>query len=190
MKNKIFIVLSSPSGGGKTTVAHHLMSIYPNAKFSISATTRPPRHNEINGKDYYFLSKEEFLNKINNNELVEYEEIFGNYYGTLKSELDKARTNNNILIFDVDVKGALSIKKLYPDESLLIFIAPPSLEILEQRLRNRNTETDEQIKTRISRAKMELDQVDKFDYVIVNNQLEKTLDTVTEIAKKEIKELA
>ena len=186
MKNKSFIVLSSPSGGGKTTVAKHLMAKYPQISFSISATTRNMRPGETNGKDYYFLTKEDFKAKIANNELVEYEEIFGNYYGTLISELQRAKDENKILLFDVDVKGALSIKKFYPEESILIFLAPPSIEILEQRLRNRNTESEEQLSKRLARAKSEIDQADKFDYLIINNILDETLQNAVNIVKNQI----
>lgn len=186
MNKKRFIVLSSPSGGGKTTVAKYLMGKYPQISFSISATTRNIRPGEVDGKDYYFLSKEEFKSKIEQDELVEYEEIFGNYYGTLVSELQRAKNEDKILLFDVDVKGALSIRKFYPEESLLIFLSPPSIEILEQRLRNRNTENEEQLSKRLARAKSEIDQADKFDYLIINNLLDETLDKSENIIKKEI----
>lgn len=186
MKNKSFIVLSSPSGGGKTTVAKYLIGKYPQISFSISATTRSKRPGEIEGKDYYYLSKEEFLKKIERGELIEYEEIFGNYYGTLVSQLQRAKNDNRILLFDVDVKGALSIKKFYPEESLLIFLSPPSMEVLEERLRNRNTENEEQLAKRLSRAKSEIEQANKFDYLITNNILDETLEKSEIIVKKEI----
>lgn len=186
MNKKRFIVLSSPSGGGKTTVAKYLMGKYSQISFSISATTRNLRPGEIDGKDYYFLSKEVFKNKIDRGELIEYEEIFGNYYGTLLSELLRAKNEDKILLFDVDVKGALSIRKHYPQESLLIFLAPPNIEILEQRLRNRNTENEEQLSKRLARAKSEIEQANKFDYLIVNNLLDETLEKSENIIKKEI----
>lgn len=186
MNKKRFIVLSSPSGGGKTTVAKYLMGKYPQISFSISATTRNIRTGEVDGKDYYFLSKEEFKSKIEQDELVEYEEIFGNYYGTLVSELQRAKNEDKILLFDVDVKGALSIRKFYPEESLLIFLSPPSIEILEQRLRNRKTENEEQLSIRLARAKSEIDQAEIFDYLIINNLLDETLDKSQNIIQKEI----
>jgi len=186
MKTKRFIVLSSPSGGGKTTVAKFLMGKYPQISFSISATTRKKRDGEVDGRDYYFLSKDEFEVKIKNNELIEYEEIFGNYYGTPISELKRAMDEDKILLFDVDVKGALSIRKHYPTESLLVFLSPPSIEILEQRLRNRQTENEEQLTKRLARAKSEIDQADRFDYLIVNNILEETLDKSDKIIHDEI----
>lgn len=182
--NKSLIVLSSPSGGGKTTIARHLMKIYPHIKFSVSATTRALRPGEKHGTDYFFLTKEEFQNKINQNELVEYEEIFGNYYGTLKSEIIKSIENNELVIFDIDVLGALSIRNAFPKESLLIFIAPPSLQVLESRLRNRKTESEEQIQTRLNRAEMELSKKDLFDEIIINENLETSKLLIIEIAKK------
>lgn len=169
------IVLSSPSGGGKTTIAKYIMSLYPHIHFSVSATTRIPREGEINGKDYFFLSKADFLDKIEKNELIEYEEIFGNIYGTLKSEADKAISNGSTIIFDVDVKGAMSIKKIYPENSLLIFVSPPNIEVLEERLRGRKTESEEQIQKRLQRAEMELTFADKFDLIIINDRLEDAL---------------
>lgn len=184
MKKKL-IVLSSPSGGGKTTIAKELMNKYPKIKFSISATTRAPRPNEIDKKDYYFISKDEFMQRIQNNEFVEYEEIFGNYYGTLNSEISRALDSDELLIFDIDIQGAYSIKKAFPDEALLIFLTPPSLDILENRLRGRRTETDEQIRNRLSRAKMEISAADDFDYIVVNDVLSDTFTKVDEIISKE-----
>ncbi len=188
MANKLFIVLSSPSGGGKSTVAKHLMTMHSEIKFSVSATTRAMRTGETFGKDYYFLTKAEFVEKIENSELIEYEEIFGNYYGTLTSELQKAVDENYKLIFDVDVKGALSIKKAFPSESLLVFLAPPDMATLENRLRNRKTESEQQIAKRLSRAEMEIAESIKFDYVIVNKVLENTLKEAESIIKNEIYE--
>jgi len=184
MKKKL-IVLSSPSGGGKTTIARELMKKYPSIKFSISATTRYPRKNEISGKDYYFITKDEFKKKIDNNEFVEYEEIFGNYYGTLKTEIERELNLNNLLIFDIDIKGAYSIKRIFPDETLLIFLVPPDLEVLEDRLRGRSTETEDQISNRLLRAKMEIDAAQNFDYIVVNDILSDTFTKVDEIVNKE-----
>jgi len=183
---KSLIVLSAPSGGGKTTIAKHLLSTFPMIKFSVSATTRQKRDNEMNGKDYYFLSKEEFTEKIKNKELVEYEEIYGNYYGTLNSEIQEAIKNDKILLFDVDVKGAISIKNAYPEEALLIFLMPPDIETLKQRLRDRKTETDEQFEKRIDRVRMELEMKDKFDFVVLNDKLNETLKEVENIVRNNI----
>lgn len=142
-------------------------------RFSISATTRPRRAQETNGKDYYFLSVAEFEAAIGRGELAEYEQIFGNYYGTLKSEIDNALRDGKSLVFDIDVKGALSLQRAYPDDALLIFVAPPSMEILARRLTERNTESAEQLKLRLARAEMELAEQDKFDEIIVNDDLER-----------------
>lgn len=183
-KIKSLIVISSPSGGGKSTIAKYLLSKYPKIEFSVSATTRKKREKETEGKDYHFLTKRQFQNKIENDELVEYEEIFGNYYGTLKSEVAKSIENNQTVLFDVDVKGALSLRKYFPENTLLIFISPPSIEILEQRLRNRRTESEEEIKNRLNRAEEEKQYSDKFDYLIVNDKLENAFAKIEEIAIK------
>lgn len=183
MPQKRLFIFSAPSGAGKTTIARHLLEQYPQMQFSISATTRTRRPKEIHGRDYYFLSQEEFQTAITNNELAEYEEIFGNYYGTLKSEINSALDAGKIIIFDIDVKGALSLQRTYPDDALLIFVAPPSMEILKQRLTERNTESDEQLQLRFARAEMELQAQDKFDEVIVNDNLEKAFEAARELVK-------
>lgn len=186
MNDKNLIVLSSPSGGGKSTVARHLMALYPSLKFSVSATTRSMRPGESYGKEYFFLTKEEFQIKIDENELIEYEEIFGNFYGTLKNVVQSEIASGNCLLFDVDVKGALSIQNFFPDNSLLIFLSPPDLPTLESRLRNRKTETDEQIQNRLSRAEYEMSLAYLFDYVIINDDLNITLKKAEEIVAKNI----
>lgn len=179
MNNKIqLIVVASPSGGGKSTLAKHLLSELPELQFSVSATTRKMRPGEINGREYHFLSKEEFTELINQNLLIEFEEIFGNYYGTLKTVTDTLLQEGKIILFDVDVKGALSIKKIYGNKASIIFITPPSLEILEHRLRTRNTESEEQLQLRLSRAIMELRQKDNFDYLLINDELEKAKNEI------------
>lgn len=188
-EKKQLIVISAPSGAGKTTLARYLLTKYPNFKFSISATTRKPRLNEINGKDYFFFTKEEFQNLIREGKFIEYEEIFGNYYGTLKNQVEYALPKGEVIIFDIDVKGALSIREKFPMQSLLIFIAPPSIEILVERLKNRGTENIEQLQKRIERAKMEMQQINKFDYVIINDDLEKSKIELDLIIKKEIPNL-
>ncbi|MFP4370041.1 MAG: guanylate kinase [Candidatus Kapaibacterium sp.] len=186
-KPKSLIVISSPSGGGKTTVVRHLMKIYPNMRFSVSATTRNKRPNETYGVDYIYISKDDFQKKIKNGELVEYEEIFGNYYGTLRSEIENALSTDEILIFDVDVKGALNLKLKYPEDSMLVFLMPPSEEALKQRLTSRSTESDKEIETRLARAKMEMDMTEGFDYVIINDNLQDTFRQIEEIAAKHLK---
>ncbi len=181
---KRLLCLASPSGGGKSTVARHLLSKYKNLSFSISATTRQPRKKELDGREYYFLSKEEFEKRIESGKLVEYEEIFGNYYGTLKFEVDRLLNAGYNIIFDIDVKGALSIKQVYPGDTITIFLKPESPEVLECRLRKRSSETEEQIQTRLARAEMEMNMQDKFDYVIVNEKLEDTFRQVEEVIEQ------
>lgn len=180
------LVLSSPSGGGKSTVAKHLLAIYPELRFSVSVTTRKIRNRETEGKDYYFMSKTDFKKKIAQNEFVEHEEIFGNYYGTLKKTIVDTQSKSECLVFDIDVKGALSLKKEYPNDTLLIFITPPNISILEERLKKRSTETDEQIAIRLARAEEELTHRNKFDFDIINDNLSDTLKTVEKIVKKYI----
>jgi guanylate kinase len=182
----MLIVVSAPSGSGKTTIAKKIMEKFPFIKFSVSATTRPKRNGEIDGKDYFFLTKEEFEKKIQNGELLEWEEIYGNYYGTLKSVVESALKNGDILLFDIDVNGAISIKKKFPDDSVLIFIKPPSIETLKERLKRRKTETEEQIKKRLERVPMELGKAEFFDYIIVNDKLENTVNAVLRVVFNEI----
>ena len=184
MKKNI-LVLSSPSGGGKSTVARFILENFKNFTFSISATTRQPRPGELKDIHYYFLSRDEFRKKIDKGELIEYEEIFGNYYGTLKSSTDSILETGKYLLFDVDVKGALSIKKHFPETSVLLFIAPPSMEVLETRLRNRNTENEEQLQKRLERSRDEMEYIGLFDHRIINNELEETLTEVDAIVNRE-----
>jgi len=172
---KQLIVLSAPSGAGKTTVAKHLLATFPKLRFSVSATTRTMRPGEQHARDSFFLSREEFAERLRHEDLIEYEEIFGNYYGTLRSVVEQAMARGEFLVFDVDVKGALSLRNAFPNDTLLLFIAPPNLEVLADRLRNRHTETDEQVALRLSRAEMEMSLRDQFDDVIVNDDLQRTL---------------
>ncbi len=183
-KGKLF-VFSAPSGTGKTTIVRHLLRELPQLKFSVSATTRKPRANETNGVDYYFISEEEFKNKIENGEFIEWGKFYDYLYGTLKHEVEKDINNGNNILLELDVKGALEIKKAYPD-SVTIFIAPPSIEELISRLKKRNTETEEDFKKRIERAEMELGYKEKFDYLVVNDELEKAKKEAKEIIIKEI----
>ncbi len=178
-KSKLF-VFSAPSGSGKTTIVRDILKCFPDFKFSVSATTRKKRNSEIDGIDYHFISEEDFKRKIDSNEFVEWEKFYDYYYGTLKSVIDNNNRNGFNTVFEVDVKGALSIKRAYPN-SVLIFIAPPSIEELKKRLLNRNTETDVDFKKRIERAEMELSFKDKFDYVVSNIDLD--------YAKKEVKKI-
>lgn len=185
-KKKQLVVLSGPSGAGKTTLAKYLLGTFPDFKFSISATTRGSRANEVNGKDYHFLTRAEFETLIRRNQLVEFEEIFGNYYGTLRREVEKSIEKGEVVVFDIDVRGALSVKSKYPEQSLLIFVAPPSFEVLEQRLSARGTESPEQLAQRLERIRMEMGFKDQFDYVIVNDELGKAQQELLAIVQSNV----
>lgn len=182
MAGKLF-VLSAPSGCGKTTIAKAILQKHPEILFSISATTRPMRAGEVNGKDYFFLTREEFEQRIKNGDLIEWEEIYGNYYGTLKNEVERALTRGASMLFDIDVKGALSIRKAFPRESVLIFIAPPSIDVLRERLVKRQTEDEETLKRRLERVEMELAMQREFDYVVVNDDLQRAIENVESIVQ-------
>ena len=172
MKGKL-IIFSAPSGAGKTTIVKHLLQKNLNLEFSVSATSRQPRTNEIHAKDYYFLKPEEFQQKINNKEFLEWEEVYkGIFYGTLKSEVERIRNAGRNVIFDVDVVGGLNIKKYYGNEALAIFVQPPSVEELRKRLISRSTETEEKIQMRIAKAELELSFASHFDIVLINDNLE------------------
>jgi guanylate kinase len=171
------IIFSAPSGSGKTTIVKHLLATNPDLGFSISACTRDKRgRNEVNGKDYYFLSPEEFKQKIDNNEFVEWEQVYvGAFYGTLKSEIERVWSQKKHVLFDVDVKGGLSLKKHYGDRALAVFVKVPSLEILEQRLKSRGTDSDDSISKRLFKVKFEMSFENQFDVTMINEDLETTL---------------
>ncbi len=175
------IVVSAPSGSGKTTIVKAILAKHPVMLFSVSATTRPKRENEVDEKDYFFLSRPEFERRIKKDELVEWEEIYGDLYGTLKSEVEKALTSGKVMLFDIDVKGSLSIKRKYPGDSFLIFIRPPSIEVLESRLRNRKTEDEETFKRRMARVTMELGMASQFDCQVINDDLQTAIDEVNRL---------
>ena len=167
------IIISAPSGSGKTTLCNFLLKKINNLNFSISATSRSSRPNEIDGKDYYFLSLMEFKKKIEKNEFIEYEEVYENvFYGTLNSELKRLWDLNKIILFDLDVKGGINLKKMFPEKTLSIFIKPPSIKILEKRLELRKSESKKTIKSRINKAKKEILFSEKFDVIITNDNLE------------------
>ncbi|MCX8106063.1 MAG: guanylate kinase [Ignavibacterium album] len=175
-KGKI-IVISSPSGGGKTSIVRRILSEFPEIVFSVSATTRPKRPDEINGVHYFFLTEKEFEEKIKNNEFIEWERFYDYYYGTLKTFVLDNIENGKTVLLEIDVKGALSVKKLFPD-AILIFIDVPSFEELVERLKKRRTESESDLQKRIDRAKMELSYKDKFDYIFVNKDLEEVTSQI------------
>lgn len=179
------IAVSAPSGSGKTTIVRTILKDFPQLVFSVSATTRKKRETEQEGIDYFFISEEEFLKKIQADEFIEWEKFYDYYYGSLKSFVNENVEKGRSVLLEVDVKGALSIKKIYP-EALLIYIMPPSLEELKQRLLNRNTETEEDFAKRIQRAEMELSLKDKFDYIVINDILEKAIAETREIFENNI----
>lgn len=171
MQGKL-IIFSAPSGAGKTTIVHHLLKQNLNLEFSVSATSRGKRHTETEGKDYYFLTSEEFKKKIENGDFLEWEEVYpGTFYGTLKSEVERIRKNGKHVIFDVDVVGGSNIKKFYGDEALAIFVQPPSVEELRNRLIARSTDAIEVIEKRVAKAEYELTFAGKFDVIIINDEL-------------------
>jgi len=184
MTGKVIIV-SAPSGAGKTSIVKHVLQYLPELRFSTSATTRTMREGEVNGKDYHFLSVDDFKKGIERNDFLEWEEVYRNqFYGTLKSEIQRIWDEGKTVIFDVDVKGGLNIKKYFGDNALAIFVEPPTIEELENRLRKRGTETDESLRKRVEKAEYELSFAPKFDKIILNDNLddarEEMLQTIRE----------
>lgn len=174
MSNGKLIIFSAPSGSGKTTLVHHLLS-KPELKlaFSVSATSREKRPNETDGKDYYFLSSDEFRQRIDADDFLEWEEVYTHqFYGTLRSEIDRIHGEGKHVMFDVDVVGGLNIKKQFGDDALAVFVKPPSIEELESRLRKRSTESEESLKKRVGKAAEEMEYAKQFDVVLVNDDLE------------------
>jgi guanylate kinase len=175
------VIFSAPSGAGKTTIVHRLLNELNTLEFSVSACSRAARPNEINEVDYYFLGIDEFQQKIKEQAFIEWEEVYpSNYYGTLKSEIERIWSHNKTVVFDVDVEGGLNLKRFFGENALAIFVQPPSIQILEERLRSRKTESEEKIHMRISKATFEINRAKEFDYILVNNDLD--------IAVAEIKE--
>ena len=174
MTNKL-IVFSAPSGAGKTTLVKYIIETFSDIEFSISATSRIVRGDEKDGVDYYFLSNKEFKARIENDEFIEYEEVYGGvHYGTLKSEVENIWTNSEVALFDIDVVGGFNIKKMYPMNTLSIFVMPPSIDTLRKRLISRGDISDDEINRRINKAELELDYASKFDKIIINNDLEES----------------
>lgn len=174
MEKGKLLIFSAPSGSGKTTLVNHLLAEIPNIAFSVSATSRPPRGNEQNGKEYYFISPEEFQERVKNDEFLEWQEVYpGRYYGTLKSVVEKMQEEGYHVAFDVDVVGGTNIKKYYGDEALSIFIQAPSIEVLRERLVNRGTDSMEEIEKRLAKADWEMNFAQgKFDTTIINDDLD------------------
>jgi guanylate kinase len=177
------IIFSAPSGAGKTTLVHKLLESSEQYAFSVSACSREPRKNERDGVDYYFIGLENFKQKISENAFVEWEEVYkDNFYGTLKSELIRIWSMGKTVVFDVDVVGGLNLKKVFKSNALAIFVNPPNMEILEERLRGRKTESEEKIQIRISKAQIEMDRAAEFDVIIENNILEQAVEQVKAVA--------
>ncbi len=178
------IVVSAPSGAGKTTIVKHLLKTFPQLGFSVSATSRKIREGEQNGREYYFVSADEFRLMIEKQKLLEWQEVYpGSYYGTQVSEVERIASNGQFPVFDVDVVGGLNIKKMYGEKALSVFIRPPSYEILESRLRSRATDSDESLQKRLSKVKWELTFEKEFDQVIVNNNLYEALAHAEKLVK-------
>ena len=183
MKN--VIVISAPSGSGKTTLCSELQRCNPHIKFSVSCTTRPKREYEIDGVNYHFLSDQEFTKRVRNNEFVEYESVHGYYYGTLRKTLEDALDQQEMVLFDVDVNGAMAIKTNYPDNTCTIFILPPSLDDLKKRLIQRGSETEQRIDKRLERTAQEMEYKDKFDACIINDDLAIAVEELNELIIKQ-----
>ena len=178
------IVFSAPSGTGKSTISKLVLARIPNIRFSVSATTRQKRAGETDGLNYFFLGKEEFEEKIRHGGFIEHEFFFGNHYGTLLDKTVDAIDSGTNILLDLDVNGALNLKKLFPDNSLLLFIKSPSMEVLKERLKGRGSEDEESLKVRLERARLELEYAERFDQVVVNDDLEVAANTVTAIIAK------
>ena len=172
MDNKV-LIFSAPSGSGKSTIVNHILGLYPDSmEFSVSATSRPPRGEEKHGREYYFLSPDEFRKAVKEDKFVEFEEVYeGRFYGTLKSECERIWAAGHVIIFDVDVKGGVNLKKYFGDKALSIFIKAPSVEVLRERLVKRGTDSPEAIEERVAKAEEEMTYAPKFDYVLVNDDL-------------------
>ena len=184
------LIFSAPSGSGKTTVVQHLLNTMPKKlAFSISATTRKPRPDEVHGREYYFLTEDEFIQKVKENAFMEHEMVYqGLHYGTLKSEVERLWAEGKCVLFDVDVKGGLNLKEQFGEKSKSIFLKPPSIEILMDRLTKRSTEVEHMLKERIAKAKEELSYEEKYDIVLVNDVLEETLTNAENLVNTFLKQ--
>ena len=179
------IIVSAPSGSGKTTIVQHLLSSNLNLEFSVSACSREKREGEVEGRDYYFLSPEKFRERIAKDEFIEWEEVYeGQFYGTLRSEIDRIRAKGKHVIFDVDVVGGLNLKEKFPDESVALFVMPPSIGELKNRLEKRSADSRDSICKRVEKAKEEMSFADRFDVIIINDDLQTALDEAVSVVRK------
>lgn len=181
----MIVILCAPSGSGKSTMVKHLLTTYPDKyELSISATTRAPRGEEQHGKEYYFISREDFEQHIAQNDFIEYEQVYeGLYYGTLKSEIERIQSAGRTIVFDIDVKGGINLKRIFGDEALAIFVAPPSVEELSRRLHGRGDTSEDMIQKRLAKAEIELADAPLFDHIIVNDDLAKAKANLDEVIK-------
>lgn len=178
------IIICAPSGAGKTTLVKHLLDVFPDLRFSISATSRQLRSGETEGKDYYFITPEEFRKGIDEGDFLEWEEVYPQkYYGTLKKEIERIWREGKHVVFDVDVLGGINLKSYFGENSLAVFVKPPSLRVLEERLRKRGTESDDDLKRRLDKAEFEMGYAESFDRVLVNDDLTKTKREIEEWVK-------
>jgi guanylate kinase len=183
MKGKL-VIISAPSGAGKTTIVNHLLTQDLDLEFSISATTRKPRGKETDGNEYYFISVDEFRKRITEQKFVEWQEVYKDqYYGTLKSEMSRIWSKGKNVLFDVDVKGGINLKKIFSEQAVSVFIMPPSIEELERRLQNRGTDDSEKVRMRVEKARDEMKLAGSFDHIVVNDNLQKAQDEVGKIVK-------
>ncbi|MBE6216562.1 MAG: guanylate kinase [Bacteroidales bacterium] len=182
MNNKV-IIFSAPSGAGKSTIVNHLLGLYPELEFSISATSRAPRGQEKHGVEYYFFTADEFSRMIEEEKFVEYEEVYaGSFYGTLKSEVERIWAKGHAIVFDIDVQGGVNLKRIFGDQALSVFIQAPSVEVLRKRLIGRGTDTPEAIDRRVAKAASEMEfAAGKFDHVLINDDLQKAFDEAEEV---------
>src|SRR3984885_1021654 len=179
------IIFSAPSGAGKTTIVQYLLGKFPQLEFSVSATTRKPRGDEKHGKDYYFISKEEFLHRIAKKQFVEFEEVYtGTFYGTLRTEIERIWNEGKTVIFDIDVEGGLHLKRKYDGQALAIFVQPPSLDVLIERLTGRGTDSAEKLQERFIKAEKELNYAPQFDIILKNYDLQTACDEAEELVRQ------
>ena len=182
----LLVVISSPSGGGKTTVCRSLLQSHPDYLYSVSLTTRPRRSSEVEGRDYIFVTEEEFRERVARGELAEWAEVHGHFYGTPKGPIEKALKERRVILLDIDVQGGMGIREKYRQRGVLIFLYPPSLEVLEARLRGRLTEEEEAIERRLAIAQKEMEYWEQYDYLVINKEIEETIASVEAIIRAEI----